>query len=98
MYANKGVVVKPNWIKMIRSSRGTSIFESQPERSQVLDPRVNYLIVDLLQEVMRTGTAAGVRSRGFTLPAAGKTGTSRDAGLPVHLEARVRGLGWLRRQ
>jgi len=67
MYANKGVVVKPNWIKMIRSSRGTSIFESQPERSQVLDPRVNYLMVDLLQEVMRTGTAAGVRSRGFTL-------------------------------
>ena len=28
---------------------------------------------------MRSGTAAGVRSRGFTLPAAGKTGTSQDA-------------------
>ena len=27
---------------------------------------------------MRTGTAAGVRTRGFTLPAAGKTGTSHD--------------------
>ena len=27
---------------------------------------------------MRSGTAAGVRGRGFTLPAAGKTGTSRD--------------------
>jgi penicillin-binding protein 1B len=27
---------------------------------------------------MRSGTAAGVRSRGFTLAAAGKTGTSRD--------------------
>jgi penicillin-binding protein 1B len=27
---------------------------------------------------MRTGTAAGVRSRGFTVPAAGKTGTSHD--------------------
>jgi penicillin-binding protein 1B len=34
--------------------------------------------VSLLEEVMRTGTAAGVRSRGFTLPSAGKTGTSRD--------------------
>jgi penicillin-binding protein 1B len=39
---------------------------------------VNFLMVDLLQEVMRTGTAAGVRGRGFTLPAAGKTGTSHD--------------------
>jgi penicillin-binding protein 1B len=35
-------------------------------------------MVDMLQEVMRSGTAAGVRSRGFKLPAAGKTGTSRD--------------------
>jgi len=32
----------------------------------------------MLQEVMRSGTAAGVRSRGFTQPAAGKTGTSHD--------------------
>jgi penicillin-binding protein 1B len=33
---------------------------------------------DLLAEVMRTGTAAGIRAKGFTVPAAGKTGTSRD--------------------
>jgi penicillin-binding protein 1B len=31
-----------------------------------------------MEEVMRSGTAAGVRARGFRLPAAGKTGTSRD--------------------
>jgi penicillin-binding protein 1B len=35
-------------------------------------------MISLMEEVMRTGTAAGVRSRGFALPAAGKTGTSRD--------------------
>jgi penicillin-binding protein 1B len=35
-------------------------------------------MIDLMQEVMRSGTAAGARARGFTLPAAGKTGTSRD--------------------
>jgi penicillin-binding protein 1B len=28
--------------------------------------------------VLRSGTAAGVRARGFNLPAAGKTGTSHD--------------------
>jgi penicillin-binding protein 1B len=32
----------------------------------------------MLEEVMRSGTAAGVRSRGFTAPAAGKTGTEHD--------------------
>jgi penicillin-binding protein 1B len=78
MFANRGIVSKPNWIRMIRSHKGSHIFESQPQRKAVLDPRVNYLMVSLMQEVMRSGTAAGVRSRGFTLPAAGKTGTSRD--------------------
>jgi len=35
-------------------------------------------MTSMLEEVIRSGTAAGVRSRGFTLPAAGKTGTSHD--------------------
>jgi penicillin-binding protein 1B len=35
-------------------------------------------MVDLLQNVVNHGTAAGARSRGFFLPAAGKTGTSHD--------------------
>ena len=77
-FTNRGVAAKPTWISMIRSHRGSPIFESHPERKAVLDPRVNYLMISLLEEVMRSGTAAGVRSRGFTLPAAGKTGTSRD--------------------
>jgi len=39
---------------------------------------VAYLMVNLLEEVMRSGTAAGARARGFRVPAAGKTGTSHD--------------------
>jgi penicillin-binding protein 1B len=35
-------------------------------------------MISLLEEVMRSGTAAGVRARGFTLPSAGKTGSSHD--------------------
>ncbi|HUS08760.1 MAG TPA: PBP1A family penicillin-binding protein [Bryobacteraceae bacterium] len=78
MYANRGVVSKPNWIKQIRSQKGGSIFDANPDRKAVLDPRVSFLMVDLLQEVVRSGTGAGVRSRGVTIPVAGKTGTSRD--------------------
>jgi penicillin-binding protein 1B len=44
----------------------------------VLDPRVAYLMVNLMESVINNGTGAGTRSRGFTLPAAGKTGTSHD--------------------
>jgi penicillin-binding protein 1B len=35
-------------------------------------------MVNMLEDVLRSGTGAGVRGRGFSLPAAGKTGTSRD--------------------
>ncbi|MES1257395.1 MAG: transglycosylase domain-containing protein [Acidobacteriota bacterium] len=66
-FANGGRWVKPHW----QASRGA-------ESRQAMDPRVAYLMVNMLQEVMRSGTAAGVRSRGFLLPAAGKTGTSHD--------------------
>jgi len=45
----------------------------------VLDPRVAYMVVNLMEEVLRSGTGAAARSRGFGLPAAGKTGTSHDA-------------------
>ncbi|HKW96532.1 MAG TPA: PBP1A family penicillin-binding protein [Bryobacteraceae bacterium] len=78
VFANQGTYVKPNWISMVRAQSGNVVFQNKLETRPVLDPRVNYLMVDMLEEVLRSGTAAGVRARGFTVPAAGKTGTSRD--------------------
>ena len=78
MFANNGVRVQPAFISTIRDQGGTDLYEHQPEMRRVLDPRVAFVMVDMLQEVMRSGTAAGVRARGFRLPAAGKTGTSHD--------------------
>jgi penicillin-binding protein 1B len=78
IFPNQGAYIAPNWIKAIRDDAGKVLYNYTPKPRQALDPRVAYLMVDLLEEVMRSGTAAGVRSRGFTLPAAGKTGTSRD--------------------
>jgi penicillin-binding protein 1B len=78
VFANKGVYVRPTFVSEIKGSNGQILYEERPETRPVLDPRVNYLMVSMLEEVMRSGTAAGVRGRGFTVPAAGKTGTSRD--------------------
>jgi penicillin-binding protein 1B len=78
VFPNGGVLKKPSFIKMIRNQEGRGVFQSQPEEKQAVDPRVAYIMTSLMEEVMRSGTAAGVRARGFTLPAAGKTGTSRD--------------------
>ena len=74
------------------------LFRGQARAASVLDPRVAFLMRDLLQEVLRSGTAAGVRARGFTVPAAGKTGTSRDGWFADLLEPDLRGVGGFRRQ
>ena len=77
-FANNGVFVKPTFLASVQSKDGQAVLQGSPETHRALDPRVNFLMVNLLEEVMRSGTAAGVRSKGFSVPAAGKTGTSRD--------------------
>ena len=78
VFANKGNYVQPRFVDWIRDSTGSDVYKLDPEEKRVLDPRVDYLMINLMQEVLRSGTGAGVRSRGFKLPAAGKTGTSHD--------------------
>jgi penicillin-binding protein 1B len=78
IFANQGVYVKPSFVSMVRSQDGAAIYNNKKEERTVLDPRVAYLMTNLMEEVMRSGTAAAVRSRGFGVPAAGKTGTSHD--------------------
>jgi len=78
IFANQGVYVKPNFVNVVRAQDGRAIYSNRRDEHAVLDPRVAYLMTNLMEEVMRTGTAAGVRARGFTVPAAGKTGTSHD--------------------
>lgn len=78
VFSNGGVHVQPSLVSLVKDRAGKVMLDHKPETKPVLDPRVSYLMVNLLEEVMRSGTAAGVRARGFTVPAAGKTGTSHD--------------------
>ena len=78
MFANRGEVLKPFYIQRIRDESGQTLYEHHPEIRPALDPRVAYLMVDIMEETLRTGTGVRTRLLGFTLPAAGKTGTSHD--------------------
>jgi penicillin-binding protein 1B len=77
-FANGGVRLSPVFVNSVRNSKGDVILNFATEKKQVLDPRIAFVMTSMLEEVMNYGTAAGVRARGFTAPAAGKTGTSRD--------------------
>jgi penicillin-binding protein 1B len=77
-FGQSGVRAEPQFLRTMISSNGTVLEKTTPETHPVLDPRVAYLVTSLLKDVLNKGTGATVRARGFALPAAGKTGTSRD--------------------
>ena len=78
IFPNDGEYVAPRCIVAVTESSGQSVWDNPVTPRRVLTPRLNYLMVSLLQGVVSRGTGAGVRARGFSFPAAGKTGTSRD--------------------
>jgi penicillin-binding protein 1B len=79
VFPNGGDLLKSGFIKAIRDGSGATAFQAKPERKPAIDPRVAFLVESMMEDVLRgTGTGARARSMGFVLPAAGKTGTSRD--------------------
>jgi penicillin-binding protein 1B len=80
VFANKGLHIDPWMLASVRAANGDVVTDFEPTTKQVLDPRVAYLTLNMMENVLRgKGTGAGVRNMGFTAPAAGKTGTDHDA-------------------
>ena len=77
-FANGGLRLSPVFVNSVRNSKGDVIVNIETEKKQVLDPRVAFVMTTMLEGVVNFGTAYGVRTRGFTAPAAGKTGSSHD--------------------
>ena len=92
IFANDGVRTEPMFIRNVVDAKGEYLEKNSIRSRRALDPRVSYLVTSMLQDVINRGTGATVRARGFTAPAAGKTGTSRDgwfAGYTTNLLAIV---------
>ncbi len=79
VFANAGVKIDPWFLASVRSASGDVLSDYPPNSKPILDPRVAYLTLSLMENVINSGTAGRVRAEGFTAPAAGKTGTSHDA-------------------
>ena len=78
IFADGGVRAEPRFIHSVVSAEGETLEQLSPQTRMALDPRVAYLVTNILEDVLNRGTGAVVRARGFSAPAAGKTGTSRD--------------------
>ncbi|HET9407298.1 MAG TPA: PBP1A family penicillin-binding protein [Candidatus Sulfotelmatobacter sp.] len=78
-FANNGIRLSPILVNSVRNAKGDVLANFNTDQRQVLDPRVAYVMTNMMEGVINNGLGfSAVRAKGFTPPAAGKTGTSHD--------------------
>ena len=77
-FASGGVRHPPYWIRRVEDVSGRVLEEHIITGERVLNESTTYQLVDMMAGVIDEGTGQAVRRMGFTLPAAGKTGTTND--------------------
>ena len=82
-FANGGEAFEPVFIKAIRASDGTLLYQDPKivSRDRILKASSAELLTAMLQKAVNEGTGASMKSvYGVQMPLAGKTGTSQDYG------------------
>jgi membrane carboxypeptidase/penicillin-binding protein len=79
-FDNDGAAVTTRFIRRIADSSGRVVFAEHPAvRDSVLDPRVAFIVRDMMRDVVTRGTATSVRRYvPDRIEVAGKTGTTND--------------------
>ncbi|HET7371921.1 MAG TPA: penicillin-binding transpeptidase domain-containing protein, partial [Gemmatimonadaceae bacterium] len=79
-FANNGAVVQPRFITRIDDVAGRAVYARPPSTAQqVLDPRVAFIVRDMMRDVTERGSGtAARRAVPRSVPIAGKTGTTND--------------------
>jgi penicillin-binding protein 1A len=78
VFANNGIRVDPLFITRIVDKSGNVLREMHPEAREVIPAPPVAVLNNMMETVVNHGTGASSRAYGFTLPAAGKTGTTDD--------------------
>lgn len=79
-FANEGKITDLFMISKITDTRGKVLYSAKSQKSrQVFNPETASTITAILQQVINSGTGAGIRSRfGIKSELAGKTGTAQN--------------------
>ena len=82
VFANGGYRVNPYFIARIEDAKGSIVAQSRPERAsenaeRAIDARNAFIMTNMLQDVVKMGTAARAMQLGRT-DLAGKTGTTNE--------------------
>ncbi len=77
VFANAGAWVEPSLIDRVTDQQGNVLYERDTTATQILDPTVNEIMVDTMQQVVCCGTASRASIADMGWRAGGKTGTSQ---------------------
>lgn len=77
--ANGGVYIQPRLFTAAIDGAGDRLASSDIVEERVADEDASFVLTNILRGVLDRGTGTKARSKGFTRPAAGKTGTSDNA-------------------
>lgn len=75
-FGNSGIYAKPHFITSIVDANGVIIYKHTQESKRVMSEDTSWLMTNLLQTVVQSGTGTNARISGVL--AAGKTGTSEE--------------------
>jgi len=77
-FATLGQQARAMGITRVENAQGEVLWTPEPVRVPALSAEEAWLMVDMLKDVVRRGTAAGAVGSQFFHPAGGKTGTTND--------------------
>lgn len=78
-YANKGIYTEPIFVSRIEDRHGNIISTFTPQRNEAISKETAYLMLKLMEDVVRRGTSVRLRYHYNMLnEIAGKTGTTND--------------------
>lgn len=78
VFPNLGQLRPLHAIQQINTDGKKAAKPAWPATKTITRPETAFLVTSMMRSVMDEGTAAGARGAGFTLDAAGKTGTTND--------------------
>jgi penicillin-binding protein 2D len=77
-FANEGMLTQPVLVRKVETTEGELLYQASSKSERAVSEATAYLISTMLADVINAGTGWQARRVGFTLPAAGKTGTTND--------------------
>lgn len=77
-FATLGMQARALGIARVENAQGEVLWTPEAVRVPVLSPEESWLMVDMMKDVVRRGTAASAVGALFPIPAGGKTGTTND--------------------